>query len=236
MKYQDPLIPGILKKRYKRFFADVILENGETAIAHCANSGSMLSVSTPGSKVWISPSRNPKRKLKYTWELAEINNTLIGVNTNQPNTLVNEAIISGKIKELQGFSSLRREVKYGKNSRIDILLENPDQTKCYVEVKSVTMKRLLGKEKPAEFPDAVTTRGLKHLKELSAMVADGHRAVMLYVIQRNDSKSFKLARDIDPEYGKAYDAAIKSGVEILGYSCKFSTMGINISEKVTALG
>ena len=236
MRYKDLLIPGILKKRYKRFLADIILENGETTTAHCPNSGSMLGVSTPGSKVWISPSRNPKRKLKYTWELAEVNNTLIGVNTNHPNTLVNEAIISGKIKELQGFEALRREVKYGKSSRIDILLENPDGTKCYVEVKSVTMKRLLGKNKPAEFPDAVTARGLKHLQELATMANSGHRAVMLYVVQRNDSKSFKLARDIDPEYGKAYDIAIKSGVEMLGYTCKFSFTEINISKRIATLG
>ena len=236
MKFQTQLLPGTLLKRYKRFLADILLENGKSITAHCANSGSMLSVSDPGSKVWVSPAENPKRKLKYTWELIEIGGELIGINTNHPNTLVSGAIYSGIIKELKGYSSLKREVKYGENSRIDILLESQNKRKCYVEVKSVTMKRQLGREHSAEFPDGITTRGLKHLIELSNMVKIGHRAVMVYLVQRNDSDSFKLARDIDPEYGFGYDQAIKAGVEILGYSCKISPKSIEVLKRIEALG
>jgi len=236
MKFIDPLIKGKLVKRYKRFMADVELASGEVVTAHCANSGSMISVQDPGSDVWISPARNPDRKLKFTWEMIKIGETMIGVNTSHPNALVFEAIENGTITELQGYTSMRREVKYGKNSRIDILLENEDGAKCYVEVKNVTLKRELGPDKPAEFPDGVTARGAKHLVELSDMVGQGHRAVMMYLVQRDDSLSFNLARDIDPEYGIAYDAAIKAGVEILGYTCQITPEEILVTKRVEALG
>jgi sugar fermentation stimulation protein A len=236
MKFPDPLIKGTLVKRYKRFMADVELPGGEIVTAHCANSGSMKSVNEPGSNVWISPARNPDRKLKFTWELIRVGDAMVGINTALPNAIVFEAIENGTIAELQGFATMRREVKYGKNSRIDILLENEDGAKCYVEVKNVTLKRELGADKPAEFPDGVTARGAKHLAELSDMVAEGHRAVMLYLVQRDDCEAFNLARDIDPEYGEAYDRAIKSGVEILGYTCQINPEEIIVTNRVEALG
>ena len=236
MKFLDPLIRGKLIKRYKRFMADVKLENGDVVTVHCANSGSMLSVNEPGSEVWISPARNPDRKLKYTWELLRVNDAWVGVNTAHPNKLVFDAIEDGTITELQGYETQRREVKYGKSSRIDILLENTRGSKCYVEIKNVTMKRNLGHSEPAEFPDGITARGAKHLIELSDMVAEGHRAVMLYLVQRDDCNSFNLARDIDPVYGKTYDIATASGVEVIGYTCKLSEKEITVSKRIEALG
>ena len=236
MKFPDPLIRGTLIKRYKRFMADIELADGTVVVAHCANSGSMLSVQDPGSEVWISPARNPDRKLKFTWELIRIGEAWVGINTSHPNAIVFDAISDGTIAELQGYESQRREVKYGKNSRIDILLENPDGAKCYVEIKNVTMKRNLDRAEPAEFPDGVTARGAKHLVELTDMVADGHRAVMLYLVQRDDCDAFNLARDIDPEYGAAYDKAVAAGVEVLGYTCKLSEKEIVVTRRVEALG
>ncbi len=235
MKFPDPLIRGRLVKRYKRFLADVELDGGDMVTAHCANSGSMLSVREPGSEVWLSPARNPERKLRYTWELIRVGRGLVGINTGLPNRLVEEAIVDGTIGELGGYSSLRREVKYGKNSRIDILLEDEALGKCYVEVKNVTMKRDPSPAAPAEFPDGVTARGTKHLAELSDMVADGHRAVMVYLVQRQDSKRFTVARDIDPAYGAALDHAIGAGVEILCYGCKLTPKQIRVAVPIEAV-
>ncbi|MEE9317568.1 MAG: DNA/RNA nuclease SfsA [Rhodospirillales bacterium] len=236
MKFPDPLIKGKLIKRYKRFLADVELEDGPKAgrvvTAHCANSGSMLSVNEPGAEVWLSPARNPDRKLKYTWEMIRVGRSLVGINTSLPNALVAEAIEKGKIPELAGYGSLRREVKYGENSRIDLLLENENEEKCYVEVKNVTMKRDLSKSAPAEFPDAVTTRGAKHLRELSAMVREGHRAVMFYLVQRADSRSFAIAGDIDPAYAEGLEKARKTGVEVLGYRCRLNKREIVVRDPI----
>jgi len=231
MRFLDPLIRGRLVKRYKRFMADVELEDGTVVVAHCANSGSMLSVNEPGAEVWISPARNPDRKLKFTWEMIRIGRTLVGVNTSHPNAIAADAVAKGKIPELDGYASLRREVKYGVNSRIDILLEKdgPDAGyKCYVEIKSVTMKRDLAKGAPVEFPDAVTTRGAKHLVELSNMAQDGHRAVMLYLTQRADCPGVTIAADIDPEYAKGLIAAHQAGVEVLCYGCKVTRHDITL--------
>lgn len=230
MKFPDPLLKGRLIKRYKRFFADVELDSGETVTAHCANSGSMLSVKPDGAPVWISPAQNPNRKLKFTWEIVEINKAKVGINTGLPNGLVAEAIERGAIPELAGYSTLRREVKYGQNSRIDILLEEDGKPSCYVEVKNVTMRRDLSKTGPAEFPDAVTTRGAKHLVELSDMVKDGHRAVMFYLVQRGDCPSFRIAGDIDPEYEKGLVKARKAGVEVLCYKCQVTPAQIRVTE------
>ena len=232
MKFPDPLIPGRLVKRYKRFLADVELEGGEIVTAHCANSGSMLSVKEPGSEVWLSPARNPDRKLRYTWELVKIGDTFVGINTALPNRIVEESIVAGKIPELKDYETLRREVKYGKNSRIDILLEDPARPTCYVEVKSVTLKRGLEKNDPVEFPDSVTTRGAKHLVELSDMVAQGHRSVMVYLVQRQDGDAFTIAADIDPNYKAALDKAMAAGVEILCYQCTLDTKKIEISKSL----
>ena len=231
MKFHDPLIRGRLIKRYKRFLADVELEDGpnagEVVTAHCANPGSMLSVNEPGSEVWLSPARNTERKLKFTWEMIRVGRSLVGINTQLPNAIVAEAVEAGEIPELGGYPSLRREVKYGVNSRIDLLLEKDDD-KCFVEVKNVTMKRDLSKDAPAEFPDAVTARGAKHLVELATMAGLGHRAVMFYLVQRQDAKSFAIAADIDPIYAKGLQAARKAGVEVLCYGCKLSKSEIRI--------
>lgn len=230
MKFPNPLIPGRLVKRYKRFLADVELEGGEIVTAHCANSGSMLNVKEPGSEVWLSPARNPDRKLRFTWELIKIGDTLVGINTALPNGIVEEAIFTGKIPELKGYKYLRREVKYGKNSRIDILLEDPSRPTCYVEVKNVTLKRGLGKSDLVEFPDSVTTRGAKHLVELSDMIAQGHRSVMVYLVQRQDGGAFTIAADIDPDYKAALDKAMSAGVEVLCYQCTLDTKTIEVSK------
>jgi len=232
MKFPSPLIKGTLIKRYKRFMADVEISDGSIVTAHCANSGSMLSVNEPGAEVWISPASNPDRKLKFTWELIRIGSTLVGINTALPNKMVSAAISDGTISELDGYASLRNEVKYGKNSRIDILLEDDKKPMCYVEVKNVTLRRDLSEGAPAEFPDSVTSRGTKHLQELSDMVAEGHRAVMVYLVQREDAESFVIARDIDPIYGEALDVAKKSGVEALCYRCTLSPEEIKISHRI----
>ena len=233
MKFPDPLLRGTLISRYKRFLADIELDSGETVTAHCANSGSMLSVNEPGSEVFLSPARNLDRKLKYTWEMIRVGRTLVGINTSLPNGLVEEAVLDGTIVELGGYGSLRREIKYGKNSRIDLLLEDIDKKKCYVEVKNVTMKRDLSKGAPVEFPDGVTARGAKHLVELADMVAAGHRAVMMYLVQRQDSRTFSIASDIDPVYAKGLRTAIAAGVEILCYGCKLTATEIRVAAPIT---
>lgn len=233
MIFASQLICGTLVKRYKRFMADVELPDGQTITAHCANPGSMLGLKEPGSKVWLSKSDNPKRKLKYSWELIEVDlgkgPALVGINTAHPNRIVAEALESGLVDELAGFSSLRREVRYGKNSRIDILLEADGAPPTYVEVKNVHLMREAGS---AEFPDSVTARGAKHLSELSDMVATGARAVMFYLVQRGDAETMRFARDIDPAYVAAFEAARAAGVEALCYGCDVRTDGICLSSAI----
>ncbi len=235
MKFQTPLIRGKLIKRYKRFLADVELKDGTVVVAHCANSGSMASVDDKGAAVWLTPNDDPKRKLRYTWEMVKIGKAMVGINTQHPNRIVAEAIEAGEIAELKGYTSLRREVKYGKNSRIDILLEGEGKPPCYVEVKNVTMKRDRAPEAPAEFPDAVTARGAKHLDELANQVKAGSRAVMFYLVQRDDANAFTIAADIDPHYGERLAVARAAGVEVLGYGCALTPKKITISGPVKAL-
>ncbi|MGY8998991.1 MAG: DNA/RNA nuclease SfsA [Rhodospirillales bacterium] len=232
MKFLDPLIRGTLIKRYKRFLTDVKLENGEIVVAHCANPGSMLNLQEQGAAVWLSPARNPDRKLKYTWELIQIEGSLVGLNTNLPNKIVEEAIKKGGVPELAGYESLRREVNYGKNSRIDILLEGSSIPTCYVEIKSVTLNRPESGQRLAEFPDSVSARGTKHLQELSDQVADGKRAVMFYLVQREDCDQFAVAADIDPTYAAALSAAVAAGVEVLCYGCRISSEAISMANKI----
>ncbi len=201
MQFETPLVRGRLIKRYKRFLADVELDNRETVTATCPNTGSMKGLTEPGSRVWLSTSDSPTRKYRHTWEMVEHDlgkgPTIVGINTNHPNRLVAGAIESGKLAPLKGYGSLRREVKYGsENSRIDILLEDARKAPCYVEIKNVHMMRKSGL---AEFPDSVTERGAKHLRELTEMVRQGHRAVMIFLIQRDDATRITLARDIDPK-------------------------------------
>lgn len=222
MKLNGPLAEGALIGRYKRFFADVKLKDGRVVTAHCANSGSMMGVKEPGSKVWLSPNTNPKAKLDWRWELIEVGGALVGINTMHPNRIVAEALEQDLIPELSGYAAARREVKYGAGSRIDLLLEDPGR--CYVEVKNVTLRR----RHLAQFPDAVTVRGTKHLNELIQMVKEGHRAVMLYLAQRADCQAFSVAADIDPDYARTLEKAIGAGVEVLGYQCALSPREIRL--------
>lgn len=226
MKFDSPLIRATLVRRYKRFLADVILESGEEVTTHLANSGAMLGTATPGMEVWLSPASNPDRKLKWNWELVRADGHLVGVNTAHPNRIVAEAVAEGLIPELTGYDTIRREVKYGRNSRIDLLLEGQDRPKCWVEVKNVHLKR----GDWAEFPDAVTLRGTKHLGELRDMVAQGDRSVMVYLVQREDCKGFRPAADIDPTYAEALAQAMRDGVEAICYICRVSLDGLTIGE------
>ena len=229
MKFDKPLISGRLIQRYKRFLADVELEDGTIVTAHCANPGSMLGLKDPGTLVWLSKSDNPKRKLAYSWELLELDGAMIGINTSHPNRIVEEAINENKIAELTGYPDLRREVKYGKNSRIDILLQGGGKPDCYVEIKNV---HLLREASLAEFPDSVTKRGAKHLVELGDMVDEGYRAVMLYLVQRTDAERFSLASDMDPAYVDAFSEAKARGVEALVYDCTITQEEIVIRNRL----
>ena len=230
MKFPSPLTRGQLVQRYKRFLSDIELDSGETVIAHCANPGSMMGLAEPGSEVWLSPNANPKAKLDWRWELVRTAwGHLVCINTAHPNRVAEEAIAAGAIPELAGYSSLRREVKYGANSRIDILLEDDGRPACYVEIKSVTLRRPEGAHaSAAEFPDAVTKRGAKHLGELADMVDRGARAVMLYLVQRGDCDHFRVAADIDPGYAAAMAEARTRGVEALCHACDITPEGIEI--------
>jgi sugar fermentation stimulation protein A len=237
MKFPIPLRRGHLIQRYKRFLADIDLESGERITASCPNTGAMLGLSAPGTMVWVSEHDSSTRKYRHCWELSESDLggdiELVGINTAHPNKLVTEAIGAGRIAELAGYPSLRNEVKYGEASRIDILLGGDARGLCYVEVKNVHLMRAKGR---AEFPDSVTTRGAKHLRELAAMVAAGHRAAMMFLIQRGDAETFSLARDIDPNYGFAFDMARAAGVEMLAYRCAISPDGISVANPVEVIG
>jgi sugar fermentation stimulation protein A len=229
MDFPDTLLRGRLIKRYKRFMADVILDSGETITAHCANTGAMLGVQEADSEVWLSPARNPDRKLKFTWELIRIGGGLVGINTAHPNKIVAEAIEGGKIPELTGYDTLRREVKYGKNSRVDILLSQDGKPDCYVEIKNVHLMRVAG---VAEFPDSVSSRAAKHQGELADMVKQGARAVIFYLCQREDCDNFRLAADIDPDYAAAAKAARETGVEAMCYACTLTPEAIAVSRRL----
>jgi len=233
MRFPSPLQRGRLIQRYKRFLADIALDTGETVTAACPNTGSMLGLTAPGATVWLSRSESPTRKYPHTWELVETDlgegPSLVGINTGHPNRLVAEAIEAARIKALAGYQSLRREVRYGEASRIDILLEDAGKGRCYVEIKNVHMMRRSGL---AEFPDCVTERGAKHLRELSQMVAQGHRAVMLFLIQRTDAKRFALARDLDPHYWETFRMASEAGVEAMAFRCRMSAEEIAIDRAV----
>lgn len=233
MRFSSDLIEGRLLRRYKRFLADVELVSGETVTAHCANPGSMLGLNAPGARVWLSRSDNPKRKLAFSWELIEVDlgrgPALVGINTGSPNGAVAAAIARGLIPELAGYASLRREVRYGTGSRVDILLEDDQRPPCYVEIKNVHLMRQSGL---AEFPDSVTARGAKHLRELSAMVSAGARAVMVYFVQRGDAQSFTLAHDIDSAYARAFHDATARGVEALALVSDVTLDGLSLPRSI----
>lgn len=224
-----PLISGTLIRRYKRFLADVRLENGEIVTAHCPNSGSMATCATPGQPVYLSVSDNPKRKLRYTWELIQMPTSLVGVNTQVPNRLVAHAITTGDIPELSGYTEVRREVRVGLHSRIDIGLSGPRRRPCYVEVKNCTWVE----NGLATFPDAVTLRGQKHLMELQACAGSGCRCVMFFLIQRMDASRFAPADEMDPEYGKKLREAARNGVEMIAWDVHVDLKGIRLNRNIT---
>ncbi|GAA0854540.1 DNA/RNA nuclease SfsA [Aliiglaciecola litoralis] len=230
MLFQTPLIKGTLLKRYKRFLADVELCDGSVVIAHCPNTGAMTGCAEPGYQVWLSPSTDPKRKLKYTWELAQNHQGhWIGINTHRANQLVIEAIHAERIPELDGYKTLKKEVKYGsENSRIDILLSDDNKVDCYVEVKSVTL--LL--EDKGYFPDAKTTRGTKHIRELIEMVNQGKRAVLFFCTQHTGIEVVSAAQRIDPEYADTLRQAMQAGVEVLVYSAQINQKNVAINQRL----
>ncbi|MGH6673767.1 MAG: DNA/RNA nuclease SfsA [Xanthobacteraceae bacterium] len=233
MRFATPLIPAMLARRYKRFLADVMFDSGEMTTVHVSNPGAMTGLDKPYSQVWLSDSENPLRTLRYTWELVETDlgsgPELIGVNTIQPNLLVMEALQSGLIPELRDYPTIRREVKYGSNSRADFVLEDGKRPPCYLEVKNVHLMR---KPRLAEFPDCVTARGTKHLGDLATVVGQGARAVLLFVVQVPSASRFAVARDIDTAYAAAFDRARQKGVEVLAWRCRVNTGGIDIVEPV----
>ena len=222
MKFKNTLILGKLIKRYKRFLADVELENGDIVIAHCTNSGSMISCIKEGAPVYLSPATDPKRKTRFTWEMIEINNSWVGINTSIPNQLVFEAVRDQEIPQLTGYTFVKREVKF-EDSRFDVYAEN-DKEKCFIEVKNVSMK--VGEA--ALFPDSVTTRGRKHLETLIRVKEQGIRAVMVYVVQRMDVNAFGAARHIDPNYANSLEKAQKAGVEVIALQAEVNPDGIQI--------
>ncbi|MBW4709448.1 DNA/RNA nuclease SfsA [Roseobacter sp. YSTF-M11] len=229
MRFQTDLVPARLTRRYKRFLADCVLEDTGTEItAHCANPGSMMGLADPGTRVWLEPNDDPKKKLKYGWRLVDHQNGhFTGVDTSLPNRALKAALQSRAVAPFAAYDTVRPEVKYGQNSRIDFLLSAAGQPDLYLEVKSVTLSRQTAL---AEFPDSVTARGAKHLAELAQMVGDGHRAAMLYLVQRSDCTRFTLAEDIDPTYADAYRAARTAGVETFCYGTNISPVGVTLAD------
>lgn len=224
MIFEPQLIKAKLIKRYKRFLFDAEMQDGSLITGSCPNTGSMAGLTTPGSTIWMCDhGTKGTRKYQYSFELIEADNTVVGINTSRPNKLVETAVIDGMISNLADYTTLKREQKYGENSRIDILLEDDNLGRAYVEVKNVHFMR---QNTLAEFPDSPTARGAKHLHELSEMVKAGHRAIMVYLIQRNDCDRLKICRDFDPVYAKSFDQAMKQGVEAYAIQCKITPEGI----------
>jgi sugar fermentation stimulation protein A len=225
----EPLREGRLVRRYKRFLADVAFPDGTVEVVHCPNPGAMLGLDAPGSRVFVSVSASRTRKLPMTLEILEADGTLVGINTNRPNALFAAAIVAGTVPELAGYAQLRREVRYGRASRVDIVLESPDRPPAYVEIKNVHLMRRPGL---AEFPDCVTARGAKHLAELAEVAAGGGRAVMAFVVQRGDCDRVAIAADLDPGYARAFAAARQAGVEVIAYACGVSPEGIGVEGRI----
>lgn len=223
MEFKTPLIPATLIRRYKRFLADARLETGEEITAHCPNPGSMMGLSDPGMRIWLEPNDDPKKKLKYGWRVVELpDDHYSGIDTAVPNRVVKEALLSRQIAEVADYKTVRSEVKYRKGSRVDFLLSQDGKPDLYLEVKNVHLRR---EGDWAEFPDSVTARGAKHLGDLMAMVEVGHRAVMLYLVQRTDCTRLRMAPDLDPTYAATFEEARKAGVEMLCYGTKVTPEG-----------
>lgn len=227
MQIDAPLLRGRLLRRYKRFLADVELPGGEVVVAHCPNTGSLLGCTPEGAPAVLRDSENPARKLRYTWQTVEVDGTWVNVDTSLPNAVVAEAIERGDVPELAGYDGMRREVKYGKSSRIDVLLERPGE-RCYVEVKSTTLAR----GDVALFPDAVTERGRKHLEELADQAAAGDRAVIFFLVSRGDVEAFAPADDIDPEYGRVLRDVVERGVEALAYTTAVEPGSLEVARRL----
>lgn len=228
MHFPQPLTRGVLVRRYKRFFADVVLDDGCEVTAHIANPGTMLGLNSPGLPVWLSPSTSETRKLAWTWEMAEENGGLVGVNTHHPNRLVAEAVAAGAIPEFAGYACVRREVRYGEASRIDFLLERPGE-RLWLEVKNCHFSRT---PRLAEFPDCVAARSAKHLRELARVVEAGDKAAVLFVVQREDCDRFSACRDIDPVFSAALDHAAAAGVEVLVHACTMRPDAITLGHRI----
>jgi len=227
MNFENKLISGLFLKRYKRFFVDIKIDN-QIVTAHCPNTGSMYGLLKTGNKVWVTKSNNPKRKLKYTLEIIEDNKSKVGVNTHFTNKIVLHALQNKLIKEFKDISEIKPETKFGKNTRFDFLIIKK-KSKIFIEVKNVTLSR---KRRLAEFPDAVTTRGLKHINELTNAEKKNYKTFILYLVQRDDCETFTIAKDIDPNYANALKKAIKNNLNILCYDCKFSSKGIILNKKI----
>ena len=228
MRFATPLVPGRLIRRYMRFLSDVELEDGRIVKAHCPNPGSMMGLKDVGTRVWLEGNDDPKKKLDWGWRLVELDDAFVGIDTGAANAIVGEALTKG-VDGLDGYETIRAEVRYREKSRVDFLLSGADRSDCYLEVKSVTLSRGSGL---AEFPDSVTSRGTKHLGDLAAMVAEGHRAVLLFLVQRTDCIRVDVARDIDPVYAEAFDAARAAGVEVMCFDCAISPDEITLRRAV----
>jgi len=233
MDFPQPLSRGTLVARYKRFFADVVLDDGREVTAHCPNPGAMLGLNAPGLVAWLSRSDDPKRKLAHTLELVEADGGLVGINTLHPNRIVAEALAADAIPELTGYATHRREVRYGANSRVDFLLTAEDRPPCWLEIKNCHLRRT---GSLAEFPDCVAARSLKHLRELTAMAEAGERAVMLFVIQRTDCDAFAACAELDPAYAKGLIEAAANGVEVLAYRCAITGEGVTLADRIPWTG
>ena len=227
MKFNETLIAGQFVKRYKRFFVDVKIGN-EEVVAHCPNTGSMMGLMKKGNNVWLSKSNNPKRKLKYTLQIIEDQKTKVGINTHLTNKIVFDALSKRKIKYFKNLDNIQQEVKFGTNTRFDFLITEKNK-KTFIEVKNVTLSR---QNDIAEFPDAITSRGLKHIQELLKAKKKGFEIYLFFVIQRNDCNKFELAKDIDPEYCELLLKAVKKNLKVLCYDCKFSPKGIKLNRKI----
>ena len=234
MRFPSPLVPARLIRRYKRFLADCRLEDGREITAHCANPGSMMGLAEPGMKIWLEPNDDPKKKLKWGWRLVDHENGhFTGVDTSVPNRALRAALEAREVPGLAAYDVVRAEVKYGQASRIDFLLQGEGLRDAWVEVKSVTLSRAPGR---AEFPDSVTARGTKHLHELTAMVEAGHRAVMLFLVQRTDAACFAPAADIDPVYAAALAQAESAGVEVLMHGTRITPEGVTLGPELPRCG